>query len=98
MINWSYNGGNVDNNADDDIGSNGENDSNDENDSIDNIGNIGIFEWLCVFHIPHASLHIKINDTTGVIGAITIINTNSINDADESSFAPMDRQCFQWRH
>ena len=55
------------------------------------IGTKGTIEWQCVLHISQAPLHIEINDVTGVIDAISIIDTNGINDAKESSFAPTDR-------
>ena len=42
----------------------------------------GTIEWQCVFHILHASLHIEINDATGVIGAISVIDTNCVNEAN----------------
>ena len=68
MIHWSYNGGNVDNNAN---GENGFNGDNGENNSIGDIGTngfigisggvIGIIEWQCVFHNLLAPLHIEIN-------------------------------------
>ena len=76
IICWPYNGGNVDNNANGDFGSNG---------SSGVIGTNGIIEWQCVFHILHAPLHIEINDTTGLIGAITIsiIDTNGVNDDND---------------
>ena len=57
MIHWSYNGGNVDDNTNDNIGSNGNNGVNGENDSISDIGNIGtngssgVIEWRCVFQM-----------------------------------------------
>ena len=57
------------------------------------IGTKGTIEWRCVLHISQTPLHIEINDVTGVIGAISIIDTNGINDANESPFAPTDCQC-----
>ena len=103
MIHWSYNGGNVDNNANDNNGSNGNNGVNHENNSIGNIGTNGssgvvhgtngIIEWQCVFHISHAPLHIEINDATGFIGAMSIIDTNGVNDDNDSPFASLDCQC-----
>ena len=67
MIHWSYNGGNVDNNAiDDKYDNNGE---NAENNSIGDIGDIGtivshgvigtdgIIEWRCLSHFTRA-IHI----------------------------------------
>ena len=46
-------------------------------------GVIGTIEWRRVFHISHVPLHIEIYDTTGFISAISIIDTNGVNDANE---------------
>ena len=93
MIQWSYNDGNVDNNANGDNGFNG---------TSRVIGTNGIIEWRCVFHILHAPLHIEINNALafGVIGAIRAMDTNGVTDANESPFALllMDHQCSQWHH
>ena len=101
MIHWSCYGGYVENSANGDNGSNGDNGVIGENNSIGDIGahgfictsgvigTNGTIEWQCVLHISHKPLHIESNDATGVIGAISIIDTN---DTNESPFAPMDRQ------
>ena len=52
-----------------------------------------MIELRCVFHISHMPLYIEINDAIGAIGAINIIDTNGINDANESPFALTDHQC-----
>ena len=78
MINWSYNGGTVDNNANDHIGSNGDNGVYGENNSIGDIGNVETNSFSGVI---------------GTTDAIRIIDTNGVNYAKELPLAPLYRQC-----
>ena len=43
-----------------------------------------------VFHITHMPLHVEINEVSTVIGAVSFIDTNGVNDANKSAFAPID--------
>ena len=66
----------------------------------------------CVFYISNESLHIEINDATGVIGTIGVIDINGINEANGiqwitmmlplapltpmASMKPINRHLHQW--
>ena len=80
VIHWSNNGTNGNNNTNGNDGS---------NDTRGAIGTNCPIEWQGVFHISHASLHIEINDAIGVIGAVSVIDSNGVNEANGSPMLPL---------